>query len=558
MPGILFVHASDDHARDVFSRGGRVYWSRAFQVVLEKYGYLDVVVAGPDALDHADTADRYDLVLVARQPEGFWNTALLERLTQGRARTLVDGPAPQAVASVLGVNATDELGPSGVFRGLSGPFNRAALDRYGTVSATRVAPTTSSKEQRVAPHLHWSRLNVPISSAQAAAWRVPTWDPVRWEVGPDSEVLAEWDLEDGRVTPALVRRGSLIGASFSIFEYLVQAHTSPPYAQDEYLTSPAPHGLEAFLLVLFDELIAEAGGTRVRVLPWPLGIDWALTVRHDYDRPLPVERVAEALARHDRSHTAATWYWRASTLRRSRFGRNRSAAGVSRSQHADALRLIGSHRRHEIALHTEQLWRDPKERAVVERASETRVQGTSAHGDPGCFRFQGAPNVLWAAEQQLSYTENLQHFHLQPYRFVTLRDDGLTEPLDLICLPKHQSFDRSMIQGETYADALGDVLPRYRAAGGLLQVMNHPDLHADALFEFLEQLPRSGRLDWTARRLASWWRATHDSSRLRVGIDASGSLRAMTRVGVSNAVVELRRPDGTTSRRVLAVEAHAA
>ena len=560
VPGILFIRAGDDHARGVFRREGRVYWSRAFPVVLEKYGYLDLDVAGPAALSAHGVTDRYDLILVARQPDDFWRAELAGRLVAGRARTLVDGPLPPALLDALRVEAGGPLEPAAVFRGTDDELNEGAFASLGTAGLSRVAPMASSKEQPVDPRLHWRALGVAISEAQAAAWRVPTWDPVHWRVEPDADVLGEWDLEDGSsASPALVRRGSLVGASFGIFEYLVQCHTAAPFEQGEFLATQTSHGIEAYLLALLDRLIADAGGLRARVLPWPLGIDWALTIRHDYDRSLPLQRVAEVLDRHESAGTAATWYWRASHYKALRLARVRGRAAVAGAESADVARLVAARRRHEVALHTERLWAaGSRERRVLERAAGVRVRGTSAHGDSTCSRFQGAPNVLWAADQGLAYTENLQNFHLQPHRFVTVRADGLAEALDVLCLPKHQSFDRSTFEGETYAEHVAEVAPRYRGAGGLLQVMNHPDVHGDAFFDLLEGLPRRGRLDWTAGRIASWWQATHDSSRLRVGADPAGNVSATARLDVSNAVVELRRPDGTTTRRLLAAEAQAA
>ena len=69
------------------------------------------------------------------------------------------------------------------------------------------------------------------------------------------------------------------------------------------------------------------------------------------------------------------------------------------------------------------------------------ILGASAHGAADCFRYQGAPNVLWAESLGLAYTELISHPH--SCRTVSRRSKPTARSvLDVICLPHHVSFDR--------------------------------------------------------------------------------------------------------------------
>jgi hypothetical protein len=367
-------------------------------------------------------------------------------------------------------------------------------------------------------------------------------------------VLAAWYRHTPRERfPAVVARRNLVGCSIGLMSYLGQLHTSEPSPAGKRCTSPSALGLEALLMGLVDLLHRRAGAVRPRLRAWPAPARWALNVRHDVDRPQSAAAVNEILDAHGRLGTAATWYWRARHLERRRLGRRRGRR--ARPDGRAAIRAVAGRPGHEVAHHTDMLWRsaDAEQRAI-ERAIGRRVVGTSAHGDPTCFRFQGAPNVLWAERQQMLYTELISHAHTHPHRFAALGHDGEVTALQVICLPHHRSFDRSTTQGDTYAEQVLDAAPRLLAVRGMLQVMNHPDLHPQRLFETLAALPADERLDWTARQAADWWRRTHVFENLRVELRDE---RVMVRASepVADLAIELLAPDGARTVQVTGVGA---
>ena len=554
-PRVLFVHGGDDQA-DAAYRGGHGDWSQALPVVLEKYGHLCLDVAVPEELSGV-TVDDYACLLVASLPEETWDRGLADLVIDGAKPSLVERPPP-AVARTLGVTRADYGGIEATVVGRAPELRRRAA-AYGASPSARVKPPTTRPiaydERR-----HWSALpGVDITQEQAEAWAAPPWAFQRWEVDGSAEIWADWHSETAQEAryPALVRRGALFGLAFELFAYLGQAHSAEPWAHGEFRTSPRTNGLEALLLATIDALHAIAGERRIRLLPWPGGKTWALNVRHDFDRPLEPPDVAAVLAAHERAGTASTWYWRSrhlapaggTLLRRLRARRKRRRAIRS------AL-LVANADRHEVAHHTERPWEGGEaEQSIIEEAIGAPLLGTSAHGDPDCFRFQGAPNVLWASLRGLLYTELIQRAHLHPHRFVAMDRNGRIVPLDVICLPHHESFDLSMKPGDTAPERILRMTALFAEAGGLLQVMNHPDLNVDELFETLASLPDEGRWDCTASQAADWWRRTHVIGAADLRSSPDGVVTAEAVRPFRDARVEILLPDGST--QIMSVDAEA-
>jgi hypothetical protein len=129
---------------------------------------------------------------------------------------------------------------------------------------------------------------------------------------------------------------------------------------------------------------------------------------------------------------------------------------------------------------------------------------------------------------------------------------GEITPLEVLCLPHHESFDRSMEPGDVDPDAVFASQELFAPVGGMLQVMNHPDVHQEEFFELMRGLPTAGRLDWTAGSVADWWRATHVAGNLSISGEAD-RIRISSGKTVRDAVLELLFPDGTRHHHVVDV-----
>lgn len=552
---ILLITGGAEFARDVYEHEGRADWAQAMPLVLEKLGYLGLATAGPAALGEPRTWERHAAVLVSRLPEGSWTPEALELAGSGRAQLLVEMP-PRQLHERLGILSAEPAGREGAVSATDAEL-AAAVAAASTRSNAYLQPPGSRPVDR-AEGLGWNDVGVPIDAAQAERWRALGWDAERWTLSAETEVLAKWtDAGGGERRPALVRRGSLAASSFSLFGFLGQQATVQPFAGAEHLIWPRPFALEAMLAALLDRMHRSAEVPRPRILPWPEGAEWTLNVRHDFDRAQSRAQIERVLGAHAEAGTAATWYWRARHVDGSR-----STADRVRSRGSDGAavaRQVAAAPRQEVALHTELPWISGEgERRALEAATGRPARGTSTHGDPNCFRWQGAPNVLWAERQGFDYTEFISHAHLHPHRFAALRPDGTIEPSRVICLPHHESLDRSTAPGDVNAESVLAAAESYRRAGGLMQILNHPDLNLEELSSVLRDLPSEGRLDLTAAETADWWRRTHVASELRLDQGEDGSVTLRSRRGVRGAVVELLDPDGERRRYSLHLEAGAA
>ncbi|HWH44412.1 MAG TPA: hypothetical protein VNT32_06750, partial [Thermoleophilaceae bacterium] len=171
MSSILLVTGGVGFARQVFEGERRGYWSQALPLVLEKYGYLGVATAGPEALEDERTWQANAAVLVARMPEGAWSGRALERMRGGRAQALIELPPPQ-LEEMLGVS-----GSAADAAGAVSPVDeelRARVGELTPVLSTRLQPPQVRPVER-SPETDWQRLDVPIDGGQAEAWRALGW-----------------------------------------------------------------------------------------------------------------------------------------------------------------------------------------------------------------------------------------------------------------------------------------------------------------------------------------------------------------------------------------------
>jgi ubiquinone/menaquinone biosynthesis C-methylase UbiE len=548
---ILLIDGGADFAREVFEREGRGAWAQAMPLVLEKLGYLGLETATPAALADPRSWERHAAILVPRLPAEAWTPRAIALAGSGEAQLLVELP-PRELHDRLGILAAKPASREGIVTATE-PKLAAAVATASTMSNAYLQPPRSRPVER-ADGLGWADLGVPIGAEQAERWRAPGWDAERWSLSAEAQVLAEWTDGGGERRPALVRRGPLMAASFSLFGFLGQQTTIQPFAGAEHLIWTRPFALEAMLAALLDEMHRRARVPRPRIMPWPEGADWALNVRHDFDRAQSHGQVGRVLAAHATAGTAGTWYWRSRHVDGARSAADRVRARGSDG--ASVARTVAAAPRQEIALHTELLWVSTEnERRALERATGRPMLGTSAHGDPNCFRWQGGPNVLWAERHGFDYTEFISHSHLHPHRFAALRSDGTIDPSRVICLPHHESLDRSTKPGDANVEGVLAAAESYRRAGGLMQILNHPDLNLDELSEVLRRLPTAGRLDWTAAEAVDWWRRSHVLSELRLDQQAGGAVTLTSARGVRGAVLELLQPDGSRQSYSLHIEA---
>jgi hypothetical protein len=536
--------------RAVYMSEQRGYWSWALRCALEKHG-VALRCAGPEALADAAMLHRHSVVLVARQPPGVWTEALVERLRSLPGGAIIEGPVPAVVAERLGVRDRGAGETEGALQVIDPALRDAAVVHRSAAGGTFGMGT--SRPVDLEPEQQWPATAAPLTEQQAAAWRACGWDTRRWSLeDPGARVLADWiGAGLGRERyPGIVQRDGLVGCCTGLFAFLGQSHTVAPYTGGEHRNWPRTDAAEALLLGLIDLLHGRARTASVRVLPWPEGYSWSMHVRHDVDRSLKSGDAAAIVSRHRAAGTRATWYWRSRHLA---LKDGRAVGGHDGNR---ALEAVAGSDGQEVALHTEALWDGAeRERQTVEAVLGAHVRGSSAHGDPTCFRYQGAPNVIWAEQQGLAYTELISHAHARPHRAALLGADGEITLTTTLCLPHHSSLDRTMTSGDALPDEVAAEAARLQRAGGLLQILNHPDINVEELFALVPLLPADGRWDATAAEAIDWWASTHGDGALGIEHRSDGALVVQTAAAVRGAQLEIRAPDGTLSVRTVSLPA---
>ena len=476
----------------------------------------------------------------------------MKRLSQLPGGAVVEGPVPAVVADWLGIRDEGAAEATGAFQVVDEELRSAGV-AHGAMPGGAFGMGTS-RPVELRPERQWPATLVGLTEPQAGAWRARGWDARRWSLAAgDTRVLADWigaGLAHDR-SPGIVQRAGLVGCCAGLFAFLGQSHTVAPYEGGEHRNWPRVDSAETLLLGMIDLLHDRAGAQSLSLAPWPEGRSWSMHVRHDVDRPPAAAGAAAIAARHQTRGTHATWYWRARHLG------VRDGQVLARHDGNAALKAVASTPGHEIALHTEALWQgSDNERETVEAVLGRRVWGSSAHGDPTCFRFQGAPNLMWAEEQRLAYTELISNAHSRPHRAALLTPAGEVTLTTTVCLPHHASFDRSMTSGDVLADEVRAEAARMQRAGGLLQILNHPDINVEALSDLLASLPSDGRWDATAVEAIEWWSTTHPAGAVTLEMRGDGTVVVSAGSSpLTGLQVEVRDPGGSMAVRSVTLPA---
>jgi len=532
---ILFVRAKVEDQSTILNR--TPYWSAGLSIVLEKHGFLSIDEVEPEALLDLSMLCQYAAVLVARLPDHWWDEDKINALFRSRVQIFLEGPLPDLVLKALAITSHEPRWKEGVVSVIDeSVFDLANAYGYGVGGSLKASmPLYFSRRP---DGMEWGLAQeCPITLRQSAAWALTPWSFTPWRVreGPSrSSVIAELVGEKNDRLPVIVRRHTICASCFDIFSLLVWHHTAEPLPVDTYRAPERIIGIEAILLGLIDDMIKRSNKPRIRVMPWPAGIDWVLNVRHDFDRPISVQRMAAVLGAHATHQTRATWYWREST--------------------ADSeIMKMAMDAEHEIALHTEKVFfGGEKERKTVESEGQSHIKGTTAHGGHTSFRFQGAPNVYWAMQQGCDYVEIASRKNIHPHFFAWLTENGLVIKKDIVCLPRHVSVDTGPRDGQSDPDSVLRQAETFIKSGGFLQVMNHPDINLPALSEILDKFPTSARANWCAMDMAVWWKKTHDRARLRYWLKpVSNDIQIEADCVVNGLVFELLLPEGGRSYATL-------
>lgn len=301
------------------------------------------------------------------------------------------------------------------------------------------------------------------------------------DTGSSWERLVEARAPDGSQGCVVARRGELTVTGLPLFAIAARYQWMPPVDEGYYTIERRcwSDTADLWLAGLVEESALAAGIRLSRRNPWPQGTRSALTVRFDHDRPISTKSLEELLSLLDAHGLKASWGF---------------LARLSDPATMDAV----SHRGHEIVLHSEAGSRAQLHDELRHfRARGHDVRGVTAHGGIGSAGHLGQRLHEWAAAEGLEHADTLSRDSHLPHPALAVTDTGITE-LPLYLPPWHQSLDTgTRPEAHALTSMLSDI-PLALDRGGLVTIMNHPDIHREQLQSLLESLDLSGV-----------WRASH-------------------------------------------------
>jgi SAM-dependent methyltransferase len=139
--------------------------------------------------------------------------------------------------------------------------------------------------------------------------------------------------------------------------------------------------------------------------------------------------------------------------------------------------------------------------------------GYTAHGGVGSGGFLGSSQHRWAEDAGLLYGEMLGTLSRLPHPWMTTAG-GVPEATMLVLPPMHASLDATTKPDEHNLERLRQQVPARLAAGELVVVMNHPDIHIEQLRELLGELDLDTTWRATLEEVAHWQRSVKFGGRV--------------------------------------------
>ncbi len=335
----------------------------------------------------------------------------------------------------------------------------------------------------------------------------PYWRKIGFEIEiwpePDPaanvEVLARLALPDGRIVPAVLREGMTLFLTFPLFD-VAGSWLAFPRLEERYagiLGSPPFGALISCLTLIERHLLSFGVGPLVFARPWPEPFTWALSIRHDYDRPISDASWQDLIAVYQRHGIRA------------------SIGILDYLRPSHVLDMIGR-AGHEIQLHcfaqTELDLRNHT--AVLSSASHHPIEAATIHGGPAGVGFRGDHHLAFFERVGFSIAENygVRSLPRSPLARIV---EGVPEiAVRLAAPPFHFSLDSSTRPGDHRLAYLLKAIPAASQAGEYVVVMNHPDIHREALYTLLESLDLSQAWRPTIHEAMRFARGTRTGARV--------------------------------------------
>ncbi|TWO72104.1 hypothetical protein FN976_05145 [Caenimonas sedimenti] len=402
------------------------YWSASAGMILRKHG-LRVAAEGAAQADSA-------FPLVLRGVEGPLPD-----------RGFIEGPLPEAWLRELGLAAVTASAEEVALSDADGvPLGQLVYSRF------LVKRIPASRQEVTEPH-EWIDPDPRWRSRPVAFQTFPVL-PAGWRV------VCQAETGSGKAA-VMVSDGRRIVCGAPVFDILGHMHAMPALTEGFFKTLKTSY-LYPFEKWLVRELAAHAGPAGAPGGVWPLGMTSALSIRHDYDRPISDAHLADMLRCYAGLGLRATWFL--------------IVGKPPPRQQIESMLALG----HEVALHSIANTLDEfiEEALRFRELTGTSAAGFTCHGGIGSSGHLALTHNLWAHGVGMRYGEMIGRCRGVSHPLVTPRPD-IPAMLPLMLQNCHHSLDLTTKPDGHQLERLREEVPRALAEGGYVTVMNHPDIH---------------------------------------------------------------------------------
>ncbi len=481
---MYIFHPNHAQILDIQERQQGYYFSKAFDAILRKHGYI--IATAPIE----DSCGETKFGFVSRMVQ--WNEEFEE------SPFVFEGTISKSVADKLHIECiTGESKQLNVYDREKAVLGVLGYKQANVRKIPRKARRISQPGLYISSNPLWNNQTIPYQYFPSTN----RGEPILFIKNSDSKF---------ECVGLRLERHIILG--IPLLDVIVQNHSMPPFKLAGYYNMAKSHStksVEAWLLQYSSNLFTENGKTIIRTDSWPYPYQSAFTVRHDYDRIITDRAVNSLLEFYNRRKVKSTWFWLLKTSKPSDLQRDLRKGNVFRRfletspRQANQVANAG----HEVALHTmagngKQF--SNREVRFFRNQLGIEPRGYSAHGGSGSPGYLGSTQMEWAIENNLAYGEILGCLNHYPHQAIVI-SNNIPQSSCLILPRTHFSLDAGMKPDAHHYDiVLPDIIKAIQN-GEQCVLMNHPDIHVDALQKLIDNLDLSTTWKATLEEISDWF-----------------------------------------------------
>ncbi len=468
MPLKLVMPNSKDQ-ESISGREGRPYWSGGLSYWLRKWGLLYIENESPTPPDEECFLIVSRGCFASNINPGFYEGPFSKEFLE---QCKISGV--NRSASELELRLVDE--PITIGPGL------LTVEEFGrpvdTVRKIPAAPNINSEPYQLEPTIDNKKSYISYQRFdQISDWKVLAY--VR-------------EINNGKYYPAILSNGTIILSGLPIIDISVEKMVMPACPDGYYapVRKSISWRIEAWLSEQIVSHALAANQVLLRMKPWPSGYCSALSIRHDYDRPIDTEALNDLLDFYSSKSIKASFGFLTRLLPKAQI---------------NYVKLKG----HEIVLHSEATDEAQfnQEISKLSKQADVRISGATCHGGIGSAGHLGETLFRWCSNAGLAYTEQLGRDHILPYPALKW-ENGSVQKIGTTIMSSHHSLDSGTAPHAHRLDfIMADMQTRF-VAGGLVNLMNHPDVHITQLKKLIENIEIKSVWSATHHQVTEWCRIT--------------------------------------------------